>query len=539
MRSVVLVIEGAVVVLLAGGLPVLFPAPPSDAPGGAAVESITSSELRSIVGFLAADQMEGRQTGSQANHLVSLYLAHQLELLGLTPAGDDGGFLQEFRLHQTRLGSANRLEFRGEGSAPSEGVLLDTFFPLPNSGTAAASGLAVWVGLELFDERGDLDPATRSEVNARIAVMPAGDTSRERNRGVGEAAGVTRTARILALQRAGVAGVVLVEPPGGRGFSRMARMYWPRQDSWSRYRLPEVPEAVRIPVVMVARSLVAPWFGDSMEEDPESKPASRGPVRPGGQLEVVLEVDLEGHQTPSHNVLALLEGSDPMLRHEVVVVSAHLDHVGGPGGQIFNGADDNASGTAAVLEVAEAFALSELRPRRSVLIAFWNAEEHGLLGARHYVEAENAPLERIRALFQMDMVGRDQEVTDRDDPRFRGLEVQSAEQNRNTVHMIGYSFSDHLRDVVERASVRAGVDLLTELDQHPLNLVRRSDHWPFLQRGIPATLISTGLHPDYHTPEDRVEKLNFPKMERIARMVFLAAWESADGTGPLELNRTM
>lgn len=529
-----------IVPLIAGALPALTPLPAGDDVAAGAISSITSAELRSIVGFLASDQMEGRQTGTQSNHLAALYLAHQLELLGLDPAGGDGTFLQDFQLTQSQIVGDNRFEVVLSTGTPASGVLMETFFPLPISASGEVEAQAVPVSAELAAEAAALegDP----QLSGRIAVMLAGDPFEERGGGPGsrEPAVSGDRARILAAQRQGAVGVVLVEPGRGNGWLRLIRAHWPGDSEWSGFQLADAAETVRIPVLVAARSLVEPWFSEQIAgaaSDPET--ARKAASRQSGPVILRLRTELAQKQTPSLNVLARLDGSDPLLRHEVVVVSAHLDHVGMTDNRIFNGADDNASGTAAVLEIAEAFVLSAARPRRSVVFALWNAEEHGLLGSRYFVESPSVPLSRIRAVFQMDMIGRDQEVPDREDPRFRGMAQQSSEQNRNTVHLVGYSYSDHLRGVVERAGSQVGLDLLMEFDHHPLTLVKRSDSWPFLQRGIPAALISTGLHPDYHTPNDRPELLNYPKMERIARMVFLAAWEAADGTGPLELNQVM
>ncbi len=505
--------------------------PAGDAWDVAGAESITAAELRAIVGFLASDEMEGRQTGSVTNQLAARYLANQLELLDLEPAGDQGGFLQTFQLERSRPAGENHLVIHASSGVAAPASLLGTWFPWPASASGEAAGTAVAVG---FPDHPELEqPESGRGLLGAVAVMPAGDPLEERGR---ELHGQLREpggplGRVLEAQRQGAVAVVLVAGEPAGVFPRLMRTYWPTDTPWSSYFL-EPPEPVRIPVVFAAPGLLEGWPAGRDRRIPSS-----GGVRAGeGELRISLRVELERNLTSTANVLARLPGSDPLLRHEVVVVSAHLDHVGRSEAGIFNGADDDASGSAAVVEIAEAFATAPVRPRRSLLFALWNAEEHGLLGSRHFVRHPTVSLGRFRAVFQMDMIGRDQEVSDREDPRFVGLPPQSSERNRNTVHLVGYSYSDHLRRLVQRAGAQVGLELLMQLDQHPLNLVRRSDSWPFLLQGIPSALISTGLHPDYHTPNDLPERLNYPKMERIARMVFLAAWQAADGLEPLELN---
>ena len=241
-------------------------------------------------------------------------------------------------------------------------------------------------------------------------------------------------------------------------------------------------------------------------------------------------------RTPVRNVLAFVEGSDPDLKNELVIVSAHFDHVGSHNGEIFNGADDDASGTVALLEIAEAFALAHEKPRRSVLFAAWNAEERGLLGSWYYTEKPPYPLEKTVALFQMDMIGRNEEVPDPENPRFRGLEKQSAADNTNSLHLLGYSLSRDFQALVTEQNQRIGLDLKLQYDQNPSNLLRRSDNWPFLVSNVPALFFHTGLHPDYHRPTDTADKINYAKLEKVTRLIFLCTWEAADTATPPRLN---
>jgi Zn-dependent M28 family amino/carboxypeptidase len=238
------------------------------------------------------------------------------------------------------------------------------------------------------------------------------------------------------------------------------------------------------------------------------------------------------HQTvPDRSIVAVIEGSDPKLKDEHVLVSAHFDHDGADGPRVYNGADDDGSGTVGLIEIAEAFALAAeagQRPKRSVIFAAWNSEERGLLGAWAYTEDPIVPLDRIVAVLNMDMIGRNEEVQVGGGGRFRGLELQTAESNNNATNIIGTVRSPDLRAAVERANQGTALDLRFRYDNNISNLMRRSDHWPFIQRGVPAVWVHTGLHPDYHTIYDRPEKINYPKMLKITRMVYQAAWDLAN-----------
>ncbi len=210
------------------------------------------------------------------------------------------------------------------------------------------------------------------------------------------------------------------------------------------------------------------------------------------------------------NILALLPGSDPEKRHEVILLGGHYDHVGygnstnsfGPFGQIHNGADDNASGTAAILEVAEALSQLDTRPQRSILFAFWDAEEAGLLGSAHWVQHPTLRLDRVKLAMNVDMVGRMQ------DERVITYGVQTASSLRRSV-----GFANQL------TSLKIDFDPTHRDD---------SDHWSFFQRQIPYLMLHTGDHADYHRPSDDVERLNYDGLYRLTQMMYELTRMTAD-----------
>jgi Zn-dependent M28 family amino/carboxypeptidase len=247
-----------------------------------------------------------------------------------------------------------------------------------------------------------------------------------------------------------------------------------------------------------------------------------------------IRVELTSRRVMAHNVLARVEGSDPTVRHELVVVGAHIDHDGIDGDAIFNGADDDGSGTVAVLEAAQAFAEAARAgwaPRRSVVLALWNAEEKGLLGSTHYTGNVLPAGDRPVANLNLDMIGRHEDIPRQGDPRFGGLPRRTPSQSHRRVHMLGYSLSPDLAELVREEAPRLGLTAAAEYDRHPVNLLRRSDHWPFLLAGVPALFLTTGLHPDYHTPEDDADRIDYDKLEKVARLAFRVVCRLADSEG--------
>lgn len=545
LKSKTRLLRGRIVILLllaCGAAAATVPLPPGDDLGTPTVETITADELRSMVFFLASDALAGREAGTGTNEVAVRYLAHQFEMLGLEPAGLDGTYLQPFQLTRSRVSGTNRFLLTASDSE-EEGRLVDDFFPLPVSASGVSEGSLLFVGYGLSVPELGWDDYRGLDASGRIVVALNGEPAFEEPEDAVRTQFLAEASRDIAKARyaedAGASGLILV-PTGRRsGMQFLRRVYWPSDEAgqnWSALNLAR--EAVGIPVVLASSEFLAEAFGKGRQMQDLVQAARQGRERfPEIEGRARLETRLDVRELESWNVLGLLPGDDHRLDQETVLVTAHLDHVGVSNGRVFNGADDNASGTSAVLEVAEAFLLSPVRPRRSVLFALWNAEEHGLLGSRYFVEDPTVSVGLIRAVFQMDMIGRSQEIPESEDPRFRGLDAETAAQNLDTVHLVGHSWSQDLASVIERAARQTGLTLRYDFDAHPLNLVRRSDSWPFLLRGIPAALLSTGLHPDYHTPDDTADKLDYSKMERIARMVYLAAWEAANSDHPIRVRR--
>ena len=201
----------------------------------------------------------------------------------------------------------------------------------------------------------------------------------------------------------------------------------------------------------------------------------------------------------SHNLLALIEGHDPNLKNEFIIVGAHYDHVGygnqrnsyGPIGYIHNGADDNASGVAAVLETIDALTRSSYQPRRSILFAFWDGEEKGLLGSKHWLRNPTVPVSAVKLVWNVDMVGR---------------------MEGGRIEVMGARTGNGMRQLLSSPSLRDGtwVDFTWEYKDN-------SDHWTFYQIGIPALCMHTGIHDDYHRPSDDVERLNIEGIRSISQ----------------------
>jgi hypothetical protein len=506
------------------------------------IDSITQSDLRADLFFLAGDGMRGRQTNTPENALAADWIKARFERLGLKPAGPNGSYYQPYNLMTATIGAENRIEVNGASRRRAG----QDFYPLRFSSTGSVTADVVFAGFGITSPERKYDDFAGGAVKGKIAlVIDHEPGERDPNSpfdGVVTAQAANPLLKALAAQERGAVGILFVDDvhnhPGEANFEAAARNFWPeRPPRIESFTLAGWMEKVRIPAAQISPALAAQILADSgrsLDELSRASETERGmtPVVITG-ARVALTTAVDRHVVPDRNVLAAIEGADPKLKDEWVVVCAHIDHNGADGNDIFNGADDDGSGIVGLLEIAEAWTLAAAdgrRPRRSVLFAAWNSEERGLLGAWAYTERPTlAPLDHITAVLNMDMIGRNEEVPVGGGARFRGLDLQTAESNRNATNVIGTTRSAGLKAAIERANRAIGLELKFRYDNNASNLMRRSDHWPFLQRGVPGVWFHTGLHPDYHTVYDRPEKINYEKMEKVARLVYQTSWNLAVG----------
>ena len=516
-----------------------------------AIESIREADLRADLYFLASDAMQGRLTNTRENLIAAEWIKSRFERLGLSPGVP--GYFQSYDLATVTLGAVNTMSVFVAGQAPRTVAHGEAFTAQRFSPTATRRGPLAFAGYGITAaDLGHDDYRARDVVRGAVALVldhePGERDPASRFDGVvtSDAGGPLRKA--LAAQAAGAVGVLYVSdvhnhegaaggPGGGRG--RGGAGGWAAPPSrLGRYTLSDWMRALRIPAAQISTTLAEELVASSgltLVDLARTADAPGGvAVTPVPGVEINLTVSVDRQDIPDRNVLAVLEGSDPQLRNEWIVLSAHYDHDGATDQVVYNGADDDGSGTVGVMELAEAFAMAAAdgrRPRRSVLFAQFNSEERGLLGAWAYTLNPIAPLDRITAVLNMDMIGRNEEVPETGGNRFNGLDPQTAESNRNALNIIGSVRAPDLGAAVERANRASNLDIRYRYDNNTSQLMRRSDHWPFIQHGVPGVWVFTGLHPDYHTGNDTPDRINYEKMARILKLVYQMTWDLADADG--------
>ena len=510
--------------------------------GAPAVDSINADDLQRDVYFLASDEMRGRLVGTPENRLAARFIEGRFEQLGLRPISSSGSYLHTFELLTATLGTGNALRVHADDTSEAAELGRD-FYPERFSGTGHARGALVFAGFGISAPDLSHDDYRNADLGGRVVLVlnhePAESDAESAFDGVFASEHGRALRKALTAQRRGASAILFVADvhnhSTGLPLSSSMQNAWPSEPRRvPAYQLAAWVSELNIPAVRVSSDQAERLVQGSGE--PLNALAQRaetiGGITPVAIPNVTVELEVVVGRDPMsvHNVVGLVEGADPTLRDEWIILCAHYDHEGATETQVFRGADDDASGVAGLLEIAEAYALAARqgrRPRRSVLFAAWNAEERGLLGAWAYTEQPLTPLGDTVAVINMDMIGRNEEVPSGGGRRFVGLDPQTADSNRNAVNILGYSYSADLRAAIEVANEAADLALKFRYDRSGSNLLRRSDHWPFLFNKVPALFVHTGLHPDYHTERDRPETLDYEKMTRVVRLVHQLSWNLA------------
>lgn len=492
-----------------------------------AADLITAAQLKDYLSFIASDEMEGRDTPSRGLDTTARFLAMNLSRWGFKPAGDEG-FFQRIALVRNQLDAAgSHAEINGQRFNLGEDFL-------PNSVGATITGPMVYAGHGWMVKAKDIDAYKGIDVKDKIVVVF----------GVGFPKGVTqsdlRGARgedwanpSLYGQRRG-AKAVLVLPD----FSVLLNWERTRQQATTRGNTLvekfQTPGASPMPsIVLSPRMATALFQGEKYEATVLMNRGVAGeavdPFELSAGKKASLTVAVKSEKIPTQNVVAVFEGSDPLLKNEYVALGAHYDHIGTGtavnGDTIYNGADDDGSGTTALLAMAEALARAKTRPKRSVLFVWHAGEEKGLWGSRYFVEYPTIPLAQIVTQINMDMIGRSKQEGDTN-PRNNAL------SGPNTVYVIGSKMMStelgELSEAVNKSYLSLEYDYRYDDPNDSNRFFFRSDHYNYARKGIPIIFFFDGVHADYHGRGDSADKIDYAKMEKITRTIYMTLWEIAN-----------
>ena len=489
-------------------------------PTAEATSSITTRDLKMHLSFLASEELGGRYTLSPSNRVAARYLASQLESYGYRGAARDGSFFQRIPLSFRDVDRAASRVTLNIGGAKREFNFGDAFLADVPTDMNFRGGL-VFVGYGMSSPRNSYDDYAGLDVKGKIVVMVDGTPNSLK----GVRLNTDEQADQSALAHGAIGAIRIPDA--------QTLLTWEQLKVWlgGQQQLGLPPRKARsgrsLPQIVAGSDLIKA-IAKLMGKESSDLIAAASKLKPAelsANAEIKLRVD-EKEAPPAQNVVAILDGADPKLKDEFVVLSAHYDHLKtGDNGEVYRGADDDGSGTVSVLEIAQAFSLGP-RPRRSILIVFHTGEELGLFGSEYNTDYEPVvPLDKLVANLNIDMVGRSRPAGD-DDPRDAHL------TDKDSIYIIGADkLSTELNKLNEEtnlATSRLKFDYKYNDEKHPERFYYRSDHYNYAKHGIPIIFYFTGVHRDYHKPSDVVEKIDFEKMERIDRMIFATGWRVAN-----------
>jgi len=491
-------------------------------------KSITAKDLRKRLEIIASDAFEGRETGQPGQKKAAGYIRDRFKEFGFEPIAELGGYYQPFKLQLTYPDTVKL-----SVGTDTLRFLRDMYY-FPGFGDMHLSAkdliyLGYGISSENYDDFGDRNIA------GKVLLVSGDEPQNKKKKSLVDGSKTTTswtsdwTKKITLATKKGAKALLIIDDNFTSSVVQFGR-YIKRPN----IEVGDKPtEKKEMPVIFVsskmANRMLKAGGSKHTHQKIEKTIAKKGkPVAVNLAVAMTLDVKKNREELTSENVLAYMEGTTK--KHELVIITAHYDHLGKKGDKIYNGADDDGSGTTTLLEIAEAFSLAKKAgngPERSMLFMTVSGEEKGLLGSEFYTDNPVFPLSSTVVNLNVDMIGR--------------IDEQHAPDS-NYVYLIGADkLSTELHELSEKINkTYAGITLdYTYNDENdPNRFYYRSDHYNFAKNNIPVIFYFTGVHEDYHEPTDTVDKIMFQKTEKIARLIFHTAWEIANRKDRLKVDKT-
>jgi hypothetical protein len=491
------------------------------------LSQITPDLLKKNIDFLASDLLKGRNTPSPGLDSASEYIARSFRDIGLLPL--NGSFFQPFSLCYKSLGEENHLMVFKDGKESDYQIKTD-FMPFEITGDNEVHGELVFAGFGITAPEFQYDDYKNIEVRGKIVLVfrhepKENDSSALVFDGKESTKYSNLGEKVKNAKAHGAIGILVVTEPLNYKSIRPKGFPWPSLSK--NLPLDALPigfcidKKDSIPIVHIGEEVIKRLFGsvDSLKSlqhliDSTLIPHSFSLSGTNVSLKTSVKT-IEKYST--RNVFGFLAGADPALKEQVVVIGAHYDHVGvfkddkADADSIYNGADDNASGTSGVVAIAKAMASIKTKPKRSILFILFAGEEKGLFGSGYYVKDPLLPLKNTVAMLNLDMISRN---------------------SHDSLEIIGALQCPELARIIKMKNRQTDFVLL------PKRMSGGSDHWNFYKKDIPSIFFFTGLHKDYHQVSDNPDKTDAQKAARVASLAFLTAWYIANDNHQYKIIQT-
>ena len=493
------------------------------------VNCITASDMESHVTFLASPLLKGRMNGEEGLEIAGQYLASQAKLAGLKPANGNSYF-QPFTVIRKTI-DTDKTNIKVISNAKDTITIKDPLFQMVPIGPAdfTVEGEVIFAGYGIRSDKYKYNDFENIKTEGKIILlMGRAPMSEDGKKSLFEEPGwVSEMGFRLKLSSLifTKAKAILIVPDPKSGFRSFAESS-PELAGYlqsiaslkGKEKNPDPIMGIIPKVIFIDRSVADELLAGSGHTLDELQRTIDGSIQSysfniDGQHIMITEASLSEDKT-LHNIAGYIEGRDPLLKKEIIIFSGHYDHIGTIGDKVNTGADDDASGCAALLSMAKAFNSLQKKPLRSILFLWVAGEEIGLYGSKSYVENPLFPIEKTVADLNMDMIGRVKEPADSTD--------ETPMTGPERIFVITDDQSKDLRSIADDIDRKSPIDFDYSLSgqDHPLQLFARSDHYNFVEKNIPILFFTSGIHSDYHTPGDVVEKIDFNKMELVTRTMY-------------------
>jgi len=486
--------------------------------------TITADDLKPLVEALAGPEMQGRETGEPGQRAAADYIAAQFKALGLTPVGDRNTYFQQINLQNESWKDLALKVGDQEFKNRTDFYLFPAFNP-ENPKLELKEVVFVGYGIEdpKYNDYGDVDVKGKAVIFYDGEPMGNDGKSLITGSEFRSSWSLDWKRKVQLAKKKGAILVFIVDTQfsDNQKTNRKLTSTW----GWKPVSAMNEKQAGEfINNLFISPAVAAAILGKKAEKAEDAIAELKSgkefkPVKVKSKIEVRLDKEIKKLQ--GSNVIGFIEGSDPTLKNEYVFITAHYDHLGMPDSSvIYYGADDNASGTAGVIEIARAFAEAKKKgngPLRSVVCMLVSGEEKGLLGSRYYVEYPLFPLNNTVVDINIDMIGR-VDNAHAGNPNY--IYVIGADRISTDLHRIN-------EDVNERF-VNLQLDYKYNAPDDPNRFYERSDHYNFAERGIPAIFYFNGTHADYHKPTDTADKIDYNALAKRAQLAFCTAWDIAN-----------
>lgn len=484
------------------------------------VNTISTEDLKAYLSTLASDEFEGRETGTAGNTKAAEYIQTQFESFGIPPIPGTDTYFQPI---QFNWNSWNRAEIKSNNQSFRHGWDFLAYHAHNNSLELKNITEVTFTGFGIETENySDYDAV---DVTDKIVIVLQGEPLNKN--AISQISGTSElsewstdwTKKIKLAKSKGAKAILIVQNKLQKVAGENRNLWFGRQTT-----LGPTPDFDKLcNSIYISSSFAKNLMGKSYKKVVKARKKISKKLKPTSlviPVDLSITLDKKERFLKGNNVLGFIEGSDPVLKDEIVVVSAHYDHLGKRGNDIYNGADDNGSGTSTVLEIAQALAAAKAAgkgPRRSVLCILVTGEEKGLLGSKYYTSLPIFPLASTVVDINVDMVGRVDKKY-KDNPEY--IYVIGSDRLSTALHAINEGVNDKFTNLT--------LDYTYNAESDPNRYYYRSDHYNFAEKGIPAIFYFNGTHKDYHKTSDTVDKIQFEKMAKVAQLVFYTTWEIAN-----------